>query len=129
MKNWVAECVASDVNDFTMEECFVSMECFAINLFCRVSITLSNQFFADSMGTFQTSWKQTSLVFLSIVTVLLIFTCLSSLRTSTLIHNLPLPIKPQLLKENTILDSVNYQFQVQGQKEQLIVDQSLLKVF
>ena len=79
------------------------------------------------MGTFQTSWKQTSLVFLSIVTVLLIFSCLISLRTSTLIHNLPSPIKPQLLKENTILDSVNYQ--VQGQKEQLLGDQSLTKVF
>ena len=81
------------------------------------------------MGTFQTSWKQTSLAFLSIVTVLLTFTCLISLRTSTLIHNLPMPIKPQLLKENTILDSVNYQFKVQGQKEQLLGDQSLTKVF
>ena len=81
------------------------------------------------MGTFQTSWKQTSLAFLSIVTVLLIFTCLISLRTSTLIHNLPLPIKPQLWNENTVLDSVNYQFKVQGQKEQLHRDQSLTKVF
>ena len=79
------------------------------------------------MGTFQTSWKQTSLVFLSIVTVLLIFTCLSSLRTSTLIHNPPSPIKPQLWNENTVLDSVNYQFQVQGQKKQLLRRQSLTK--